>query len=303
MTKTLQINYNDIQSWSNRGPSAMGENGVSIAANGAWGPGDLALNESLNGWRAWASWGGTSRSAPVAAGNMALIYDAFKTEERPLADQRRGARHHDGRRGSRLQRRLHPGRGHAERLRSVKIAGGLDGTYITPDNWTFGGFRGQDYDSFAKLMHPGQTSTKEFKVLQSGRCGQDVDDQRQPPGEDRRPRNGTSPPAAPTESAYSGNRPDYLWDVTSWIPAGTDLMEVKAVLPFAEFDPDGNYAANQTWRVAVYNWYDANGDGKLWTDKNSNGAVNCPLVRRQPDLVGSELRDPALRVHPLRLWL
>ena len=47
MPKTLdQLNYNDSQSWSNRGPTAMGDNGVSVLANGAWGAGDLPINEA-----------------------------------------------------------------------------------------------------------------------------------------------------------------------------------------------------------------------------------------------------------------
>ncbi len=75
------------------------------------------------------------------------------------------------------------------------------------------------------------------------------------------------------------------------IPAGTDLMEVKLVYPFAEFDPDGNYTANSTWRLVPYDWADLNGDGKLWTDKNGNGAVNCPLVGGVPNF-----SDPACEI-------
>ena len=72
-----QITYGDIAAWSNRGPTAQGNVGVQIAADGAYASGDLPLNIVGDGWYAWDTWGGTSRSAPIAAGNLALVYDAF----------------------------------------------------------------------------------------------------------------------------------------------------------------------------------------------------------------------------------
>jgi hypothetical protein len=275
-----QIQYNDIQSWSNRGASALGENGASIAANGAWGPGDLALNESLNGWRAWTTWGGTSRSSPVAAGNMALIYDAFKqkngrwpTNVEARAIMMAGADHA-------YNDAFTQGAGTLNALRSAKIAAGLDGTYTVPDGLTFGEFRGEEYEAFAKIMHPGQTSTKEFTVYNQGAAPKTVaisDSQLVKIGV----KEWDFTSVLANESPYSGNRPDFLWNITDWIPADTDLMEVKAVFPFAEFDPDGNYNRNQSWRVVVYDWTDVSGDGDLWKDLNGNGAVNCPLTSGQ----------------------
>ena len=47
-------------------------------ADGAYAPGDATLNSVGDGRIAWASWGGTSRSTPVAAGAAALVYQAWR---------------------------------------------------------------------------------------------------------------------------------------------------------------------------------------------------------------------------------
>lgn len=285
-----QINYNDIMSWSDRGPSAVGDNAAHIAADGAFGTGDLELNAVLDGWVAWNVWGGTSRSAPVAAGNMALVYQAFKqkngrwpTNIEARAILMAGADHayNDG---------FVQGAGTINALRAVQIAAGLNGIFTTPDNWTFGGYRGKEYDSFAKIMHPGQTSTKQFMVVNQGPVAKSIkitDSQLVKIGV----KEWDFTSSLASEAAYSQRLPNYLWNVTDWIPAGTDLMEVKAVFPFAEFDPDGNYAPNQSWRLVVYDWTDTNNDGKLWTDLNNNGSVNCPIKSGLPDWA-----DPACEI-------
>ena len=64
--------------WSNRGFGANATNGVDLVADGAYAPGDATLNTVLDGRIAWVTWGGTSRSTPVAAGATALVYQAYK---------------------------------------------------------------------------------------------------------------------------------------------------------------------------------------------------------------------------------
>lgn len=285
-----QFNFNDSMSWSNRGPTAQGENGVSVLANGAWGAGDLAVNQILDGWKAWNTWGGTSRSAPVAAGNLALVYDAFKqatgrwptnVEARAILMSGADDAGNDG---------LTQGAGTVNALRAVQIAAGLNGVYAVPDNWSFGDFRGAQYDAFASIMHPGSTATKEFTLYNQGATDVTVNISDQ-----RLVKVGTKEwsftTADRTAETKSTRLPDYLFDITKDIPAGTALMEVKLAQPFGEFDPEGDYAANSTWRLVPYDWADLNGDGKLWTDLNGNGAVNCPIVGGLPNF-----NDPACEI-------
>jgi len=58
------------------------------------------------------------------------------------------------------------------------------------------------------------------------------------------------------------------------VPPGTDLMVVRQVLPYGEFDVGSNYTYDNRFYLAVYNWADVDSDGAVWTDKNSNGVVN-----------------------------
>ena len=81
--KYSQVNDNDIANWSNRGPGANGNSGVDIVADGAYSPGSMNLSRALeagvDGQNAWETWGGTSRSTPVAAGAAALVYQSFRS--------------------------------------------------------------------------------------------------------------------------------------------------------------------------------------------------------------------------------
>ena len=78
-----QVVDNDVMVWSDRGPGATGTPGVDVVADGAYSPGDATLNTVLDGRIAWATWGGTSRSTPVAAGAAALVYQAWREAHGP----------------------------------------------------------------------------------------------------------------------------------------------------------------------------------------------------------------------------
>ena len=71
-----QVTEDDVMVWSNRGPGANATPGVDVVADGAFSSGDTTLNTVLDGRTAWVTWGGTSRSAPVAASATALVYEA-----------------------------------------------------------------------------------------------------------------------------------------------------------------------------------------------------------------------------------
>ena len=78
ITKYSQVVDNDIAPFSNRGPGATGKPGVDLVADGSYSAGDATLNTVMDGRNAWETWGGTSRSTPVAAGATALVYQAWR---------------------------------------------------------------------------------------------------------------------------------------------------------------------------------------------------------------------------------
>ena len=286
-----QILFGDLQSFSSAGPTSQGEVGVAVLANGAWGAGDVPLTEALfsggaDGWSAWENWGGTSRSTPVAMGNLALAMQAFKAkrgvwptkvEARALLMSGADRAHNDG---------FVEGAGTVNAERTVKIAAGLGGVYVTPDNAVFGDFRGERYEAFTSLLHRGQTATQQFTVYNPGSSAARlaISDDHLVQLDRKEIDLTTIDQRGETASFYL---PDYLIDVEPYIPDGASMMEVNLAYPFGEFDPDGNYAFDSRWRVVPIDWTDVNGDGVLFMDKNGNGAVNCPIAGSLPDFASA----------------
>ncbi|MBU1879435.1 MAG: hypothetical protein KJ734_10840, partial [Chloroflexi bacterium] len=58
------------------------------------------------------------------------------------------------------------------------------------------------------------------------------------------------------------------------VPPDTDLMVVRQIFPYDEFDVNGDYVYDQRYYLMVYNWKDVNGNGYVWDDKNANDVVN-----------------------------
>lgn len=270
-----QITYGDVIPWSNRGPGARGDLGVHVVADGAFASGDLALNEWGNGWTAYTTWGGTSRSSPVAAGNLALVYDAYRqahgvwpdfTTARAIFMQGATNLNYDP---------LVQGGGAVNADRATDIAAGLGGFYALPEIWQVGDYRGVEYGGFANIIHPGEGDIQTFTVYNPGSAPLTVN-----LSSDALVRIGevefdfASVPQG-LEASYNFNRPNYLLDIPGGIPAGTDLLIVRAVYPYDEWDPDHNYAENNRWRLLVYDWKDQNGDGNLWTDSDGDGTVDA----------------------------
>ncbi len=272
-----QINWGDVIPFSNRGPAANGGNGVSVTANGAFGTGAVPLNAWGDGWTAWQVWGGTSRSAPVASGNMALVYDAYKQAhgEWPTWDVARAILMS----GANNQRydTFVQGAGSVNGGLSAAIAGGKKGYYVMPDNWTGGDYRGVEYHSFANIMHPGDVSTKTFTIHNPTTDAISVELKSK-----RLVKIGqySFPFTSKDQSLEDGafTKPDYIFPITDLIPAGTDMVEVKISFPASEFDANGDYRFDNRWRVHIQDWKDLDGDGKLWTDTNGDGVVNTDEI-------------------------
>ena len=300
ITSTTQIMNNDVAWYSNRGPSARGNNGVDVLADGQRGAGDEALNYySISTWGvldgnlSWVTWGGTSRSAPAAMGNLALIYQAFKTKygRWPWWDEAKALFKSTS--TDLNYEVLTQGSGSVNADRGTAVAGGLYGLYVTPDEWNPGAYRGTDYPAFAHVMTPTQTAAKTFTVNNTGvttitasivngtptligsktftytitpaiYAALSTDDFQAPQ---------IAIPITATGSKIISNS----WWSNITIPAGTQLMLITVRYPYSQFDANGDYAADNHFRLVAYNWKDVNGDGYVWHDKNSNGVVNYSL--------------------------
>ena len=275
-----QINVGDVIPWSNRGPSAAGHLGPAVVADGAYSSGALALNQgSGDGWRSWAVWGGTSRSCPVATGNLALVFEAYKdahgswpdwSAARDLLMNGATDLNYDT---------FTQGAGMINAARAVALASDSAGLRVSPAVWYPGDYRGTKYVSYVNLVHPGETHAGTLGITNSGGTAANVavsDSWLQLDSVTTM----TITLNASGESAYDFNRPDAVRDITALVEAAdADLMVIKAHEAFSEFAPTGAFSTGVTNhnvpRLLVYNWKDQDGDGVLWSDGNSNGFVNA----------------------------
>ncbi len=275
-----QVTVGDVIPWSNRGPSAAGHMGPAVVADGAYSSGALALNQGFgDGWSSWQIWGGTSRSCPVATGNMALVFEAYRATHGAWPDWStardllmNGARdlNYDT---------LTQGSGMVDAGRSVSLASNSGGLAVSPAVWYPGDYRGEEHLSYVNLVEPGDSVTDTLVVTNTGIAPADVvvsDSWLQLDSVETT----TITLNAASESPYSFNRPDVLRDITALVEAAdADLMVIKADEAFAEFAPTGAFSTSSSThnvpRLLVYNWKDQDADGRLWADTNANGFVNA----------------------------
>ena len=276
-----QFLYGDIQPWSNRGPGGLGDIAPDVAAVGAWGTGAVPLNRILgSGQTAYDVFGGTSMSTPVAAGTLALVYQAYleKYGSWPDADQARefllaGAR-------DLSSDVFTQGAGNVRAARSIEVATGRAPT-VSPVQWQVGDYHDKQYPAFPSVTYAGETSTQSFYITNPateeavltarGTIFQNVGDQTfsfaysNPPPESER------------------TLPIFLKDLTPLIDQyEPDMIRAQVVFPYSTFDMDEDAYADSWWDVALYDWKDTNQNGRLWTDKNRDGRVNDDEIEIDP---------------------
>ncbi len=274
-----QVTVGDVIPWSNRGPSASGGLAPDIVADGAYSSGAVPVNMYwYEGSTSWDIWGGTSRSCPVAAGNLALIFQAYKDRTGAWPDNTmakglimNGARdlNYDT---------LVQGAGSVDASRSVGIAAGNGGVLIQPSSWNPGDYLGENYPSFANVVHPGGSYDTAFQFENTGTDPVNVtvsDAWYENNGSESF---GVSLDATELD-AYDFDRPDYLRDISDMIPDGTDLVVIRTTQNIEDFAPTGAFDTDTTThnvtRPVVYDWKDQDTSSTLWTDSNSNGYVNA----------------------------
>ena len=279
-----QVVDNDVMVWSNRGPGATGVSGVDVVADGAFSPGDITLNAVLDGRFAWETWGGTSRSTPVAAGAAALVYEAWR-KANPGAPLPTAV-------GSEFWRQTKKylmssakdlgyggfvqGAGSVDAGRAVKAAAG-EASIISPETWRVGDYRGTEHEVFPNVVTPGGTDAQTFAVSGGSGTWSIADRQlKRVATEDFR----ITSKSVTTEPAYNFQVPDYLINVTRQINEhpNADLMVVRMNYPRNQFDKNEDYVADQAWRLLTYKWTDNNNDGNLWTDADADGVVDRVLT-------------------------
>ncbi|MEM8533004.1 MAG: S8 family serine peptidase [Chloroflexota bacterium] len=283
-----QIVSGDIINWSNRGPGVNNDVGADVAATGAFGTGSTALNLLLNGSTATGLFGGTSQATPVAAGNLALMYQAWyeRTGAWPTFSEAKAMLmgsatniDHDA---------WSQGAGMVNADIGTNMAAGLDNIYATPFEWSAGDYRGEEYPAFANIISPGDSDTQTFTLWNHSDTAQEVSIT-----SNQFEKIGTEDYSF-TSLDQSLNHgfftiPDYVFRIDEDIPEGTDLIKVRLTTPYDKFDPDDDLLPPyNSWHVLLYNWTDHDGDGEFWVDADDNGKVS---LERDDEgaVIGSEM--------------
>jgi hypothetical protein len=291
LARISQVVDNDVITWSNRGPGATGGAGVDVVADGAYSTGDATLNTVMDGRNAWATWGGTSRSTPVAAGATALIYQAYRAAHGgavPAGFQRTAKNLLKSSAQDLGYDSFTQGAGSVDAGRAVQAAGGTAGS-VSPSDWRVGDYRGREWPVFTHVIAPGGSDTQTFNIGGGGTW--QVGD-RYMKRTDRTTFSYTTTPVS-QESEFNFNAPDYLIDLSSAVKQHptADLMVVRAIYPHNEFDGDANYETDQDWRLLTYNWTDVDHNRRLWKDSDRDGAVDHKDNPKHVDIDGNNEID------------
>lgn len=286
-----QIVGGDPMSWSARGPGADVNHGPDVLATGAFGVGGIGLNEVGDGAVATAIFGGTSMASPVAAGNLALIAQAWRdrtgvwptfAELKELLMGSARDTHHDV---------LTQGAGLVNADEGTDLAGGHEGAYATPSEWQPGDYRGTDYEAFAKVLRPGNSDTQTFTLHNpSPKPVRVTLDARTFKLIGTRDYSFTSQ----DQSLDHGQStvPDYVVRIDQDIPRGTDLLQVRQSYAYEQFNPTDDlslpFDQYNNWRLHILNWRDRDHDRQFWEDANGNGKVDV-VLDDTGNLVGSEM--------------
>ncbi len=281
-----QITYGDVASFSGRGPGSRGDAGVQVVGSGSRASGNVPVNEAMSGWHAWTTWGGTSRSAPVVAGNAALVYQAFletygfwPNYEMAKMILMSGATdlHTDP---------LLQGAGSVNAANSVGIASGQSGFLTFPYEWNPGDYQGNNWPGFTNIVYPGGSYEEWFQISNPTNSTVHVsisDQWMQKIGTHEFDWTSSSIDVepitladAPVDTEYTWDVPHYLWNVTDLVPDDADMVVMRFNYPWAEFDPGNSYQTDEvnSWYLTSYDWKDVDGDGQLWTDGNGDGVID-----------------------------
>lgn len=291
ITETKQILWGDIVSFSSSGPGSDGTMGPHVAADGAWATGATTVNAGFNGAKTQVTWGGTSRSTPVTAGHVALIYQAFRQKQGrwPSWEEARailmaGASFNG-------YDPFTSGAGVVDGGRSSYIAAGLDGLYATPAFFNPGDYRGTTYGAFPRLVKPGEARTAKLTLHNPSDREIEVNLEGRTP---RRIGTYTFKWTSQAQSAEDAVVPDYPDNVAlpdyvipvpiDEIPGETELMAIRARIPLADSDLglDYSFSAGGTtpdnlWQLFALQHTDIDGDGLLWEDRNGSKVVDRTL--------------------------
>jgi len=264
--------WGDVAPFSNSGPGRNGKLNSEIIASGMYSmePAPLnydpsmsvMVNEAIgNGYRHSQLGSGTSHATPTAAGGAALGYQAYKLANEgamPAKDYAKAVllaaaddMHFDP---------FKQGTGWLNAKTFTDAMSGAAGVVSTTQGALFtggvvypGDVYGQSYEMFPNFMLPGQEAVQGVTSSNFGTEDADVV---------------VSPEillktGSDTLNFVTKPRSDIFVDITAYVPADTDLLEVTMYIPYEQTDPEQDYVQNVEYWLELHDWADLNGNGAV----------------------------------------
>lgn len=247
-------NYGDVVEFSNRGPNALGQIDPDVLAVGAYALGSIPVNSVGDGFWAGSLWGGTSLATPMAAGIVALVYEAYYLAHGtlPTAEEVKEILmstatnvNHDV---------FSQGAGFLNAYRAVQAALEMDGIVVSPSSWQAGK---TDYPAFANVLYPGEGDSQEFVIKNMNQ----ISDKNVSVSAEVFEKIGETT----FEVSVGG-----LYRIDQYIPDDAELMKVTMYIPYEQFDEDQDYSYDTYPYFELFSWTDTNGNGTIefWYETN-----------------------------------
>lgn len=273
--------WGDMAMWTNRGPNSQGRMDPDIVAIGWSATGDTTLNEKTNANSATTTWGGTSLATPLAAGLMALVFEAYHDEYGFYPDSQKIRDLVMSTARDLAQDPLVQGGGWFDVARAVRtiqsqndtwwaepaalMPGENDGAHrVANSNWMVSGQTSvhnltfhNPTTSLQRLNFSAEswnaTSHEEFSWLSNSSMGWD---------------------------GHQSSRPDLVIPIlihndsnNTRIANDSTLVRARSSLHPLAFDGDQNREYENRVFLYMYRWNDSDGDGMYWNDSNNDSFV------------------------------
>ena len=275
--------------WSNRGPNVVGRMDPDIVAVGWSATGDMPLNSYDSSNSAWTTWGGTSLATPIVAGLMALVAEAWvsNNDEYPKSQEFR-----DFVLSTSDDRGYEPfiqGGGWFNASRAISTLDGHNGTWwASPAQWNTGAFQGLHRDANINFIKPGESQEIEIEFTNSGESDilLDFNPTKFAPLEHNilvwnSFGNGSDNGTNDTWNGYQSNEPDLLIPLhisgndSIQIDPETTQLRARATIEYPAFDPNNQRITHERVFLQIYRWTDYDSDGIFHNDTDNDGMVDA----------------------------
>lgn len=297
--------WGDVAPFSNSGPTRQGKLNAEIIASGMYSlePAPLNQYDYFNGLgdgsMHFQLGSGTSHATPTVAGGAALGYQAYYEEWGgwPIIDEAKSKlmaaaddMHFDP---------LRQGAGWLNAYEFTQFMAEMSGTEtvlpastepVLQKSALYPGFTyGARYETFPNFLLPGTwddthtLQTSNFDAVSNVTAGVS--------GE-LLLKTGTD-----LIELVTPDDKDQWLDITSMVPASTDLLKVTMYMPLSEFDPDMNYVTDAGYMLEMHDWVDLNSDGLGWNSMTSYELFRYIVDGSDCNYNQASIKDPIARTN------